>query len=108
MNDENLENFKKIDEDELFNDINEEVNKIIHEIEKKIKTTKKFAEINIKNCRNKDEFENNVEKNDILFDTLTEDLNDLCNEYIKYLKKKNNKIIFEILKLKKRKNLTKK
>ena len=100
MNDENLENFKKIDEDELFNNINEEFNKKINEIEKLIKTTKKMAEINIKKSRNEDEFRKNVEENDELFDDLIEELNDLCNEYKNYLKQKNNYIILGILKLK--------
>ena len=100
MNDENLENFQKIDEDELFNEINKEADKKIHEIEKLIKTTKKMAEINIKKSRNEDEFRKNVEENDELFDDLIEELNDLCNEQKNYLKQKNNYIILGILKLK--------
>ena len=102
MNDENLENFEKIDRDrnELFNDIKIEADEKIKKIKTKIDIAKDKAVRNIKKCKNKDDFDKQVKENDELFTDLTKYLNQLCDKYKEHLKNENNKIIVEILKLK--------
>ena len=99
LNDKNLENFRNINEDELYNDINKQSNRVMKDINDKIEDAENYIKFNL-SCKSEDDFKKTVEINKNILDRLIKKIRELCDDYKDSLKEKNNEIIIKILKLK--------
>ena len=99
LNDKNLENFRNINEDELYDNINKQRKKVMKDLNEKIEDTERYVKMNL-DCKSKDDFKKTVTYNKYLFDKLIEKTKELCNDYKDSLKEKNNEIIDHIVLLK--------
>lgn len=55
LNDKNLENFRNINEDELYDNINKQRKKVMKDLNEKIEDTERYVKMNL-DCKSKDDF----------------------------------------------------
>ena len=99
LNDKNLENFRNINEDKLYDNIDEQRKKVMEDLNEKIEDTERYINMYL-DCKSEDDFKKTVAYNKYLFDKLIEKTKELCNDYKDSLKAKNNEIIDSIVMLK--------
>lgn len=96
MNDNNIDNFKRIDKNKILNDINREMSNVKEEIEYEFKSTKNMIDEKINKCLDKTSFDSMTSDNYYTLNQLINRITMKSNHFDNFLKGKNKDIIDQL------------
>jgi len=96
MNDNNIDNFKRIDKYKTLNEINREMENVKDDIESEFQSSQRIINDKINRCNNESDFKSMNNDNYSILNELTEKVKRKSNRFDNFLKSKNQEIIDQL------------